>query len=135
MHVLAIVQARNALNLHFSSCPVDSADRHPIGLGERRLLQSRCQQRRERGGREAIGKSAAGGGLARAEYTEFRQRLAQQSRGRMGLLHPQFEVGAGDLNAGPQQMRSRPPCGAAAHTASSTSCDSQKYPASLSAIP
>src|ERR1700676_1951557 len=33
------------------------------------------------------------------------------------------------------RIRSRPPCGAAAHTASSTSWDSQKYPASLSAIP
>ena len=62
------------------------------------------QQRRQRRGRKAVGKSvAAGGRLAQAERVEFAQRLAEQPRRRVRLLHPQPQIGVGDLDAGPQQ--------------------------------
>ena len=103
--------------MHFVSCAAGGGEFNPIGLGELRLRHFRL----ETPPIAATGKPSAKPSppaLAQAERLEFAERFADQSRRRVQLPHPQLQIGVGDLDASAQQIRSRPPCGAAAHTAS-----------------
>ena len=60
-------------------------------------------QRRQRRDRKAVGKAVAAGRLAHAQRLEFAERLAEQPRRGVRLLHAQPQIGVGDLDAGAQQ--------------------------------
>src|SRR5258705_4829758 len=104
-------------NMHFSSCSADLAEFYAVRLAERRLRQFGLQECRESGSRKSIDESVAGRRRISAKHIELAQRLTKKPRRCKRLVHPQPEIGIGDLDTGPQQdppasalRRPRPHC-------------------------
>src|SRR5882724_819432 len=85
-------------------------------------------------GKESANPSPAAAALRTPSALTCAKASLQSRTAAWGLRIRSFRLASAIWMQARNRLRSRPPCGAAAHTACRTSCDSQKYPASLSAI-
>ena len=91
-------------NLHFVSGSAERADRDPIGFGQRRLRQFGPQQAASAAVGNASAKPPPAPVALRTLSSLSSASASPNSRaGRVRLFHSQFQIGVGDLDAGPQQ--------------------------------
>jgi hypothetical protein len=103
---------------HFVSYP---AELHPIRLGQQRQREFGPEQRRQCRDRKSVGKPVpAGDRFAQTKRIELSRRLSQQAAA-CGFNIRSRRLALAIWMQARSKIRSRPPCGAAAHTASSTS--------------
>ena len=74
--------------MHFVSCSACGRESHPIGLGEQRPGQFGLDERHQCRDRKAVGKPIAAG-TAHAQCFQLTERLPEQPRRDVGLLHAQ----------------------------------------------
>src|SRR5258708_3813406 len=106
-----------AADMHFVSCWADGAECHPIGLVELWPGQLGLEKLRQGLGRKAVGESVAGGVALRrpSAVSSCKASLSIRTAADGFCMRSRKFASAIRMQAR-NSVRSRPPCGAAAHT-------------------